>query len=172
MSSGRMRRCESAAMRSRLITVRMGRSQVEFIVTSTSGIFSAFARLFSCLSNGLSPRFSVVRDARLRFSVCASSTGSSRIDGIISSGPDSNDFDMFMSIVSHSSCLSSDRRGFGQGDSGGTCCCWFFGEIDGTTQDSPRTELSWGRGEVVVMGDDGVGYLGSVAESVSEVVKQ
>lgn len=59
---------------------------------------------------------------------------------------------MPMSIVCHPSCLSSDRRGF-VGDSDGTRCWWLSGGIDGTTQDSPRTELSWGRGEVVVMGD-------------------
>lgn len=43
-----MRRCEIAAMRSRLITVRIGHSQVEFAVTFMSGIFSG--ELFPSIS--------------------------------------------------------------------------------------------------------------------------
>lgn len=98
----------------------------------------------------------------LRFSVCdgegffrtcgvthdASKTGDSHIDGMMSSGPDIDDADVCSESDSSFLFFSDDRcRGLGLGVSGS--CCAFSGiDGDGTTQDSPRTALSWGRGEV------------------------
>lgn len=99
----------------------------------------------------------------LRFSVCdgdddgedffrtcgvthdASKTGDSHIDGMMSSGPDIDDADVCSESDPSFLFPSDDRcRGLGLGVSGP-----FLGTgDDGTTQDSPRTALSWGRGEV------------------------
>lgn len=78
----------------------------------------------------------------------ASKTGDSHIDGMMSSGPDIDDADV-CSESEPSFLFSFDGRcrGLGLGVSGS--CCVFLGVgDDGTTQDSPRTALSWGRGEV------------------------
>lgn len=101
----------------------------------------------------------------LRFSVCdgddgedflrtcgvthdASKTGDSHIDGMMSSGPEIDDADVCSESDPFFLFPSDDRcRGLGLGVSGS--CCAFLGiDGDGTTQDSPRTALSWGRGEV------------------------
>lgn len=103
---------------------------------------------------------------RLRFNVCEVDgedcpdrtcdikVGSSHIDGIISSGPDINDPEVSIVFGSSSLFVSDCCRGSGLFVSVPSFCCSLSGSdgTDGTTQDSPRTVLSWGRDKVVDMG--------------------
>lgn len=121
-------------------------------------------------SDGVSSRSSTVffDGVRLCFNVCEFDgedcldrtcdirIGSSHIDGIISSGPDINEPDVFIVFEPSSLFVSDCCRGSGLFVSVLSFCRSFSGSDgnDGTTQDSPRTELSWGRDRVVDMGRD------------------
>lgn len=119
-------------------------------------------------SDGVSSRSSAVffDGIRLCFNVCEFDgedcldrtcdikIGSSHIDGIISSGPDINDPDVSIVFESSSLFVSDCCRGSGLFVSVPSFCRSFSGSDgnDGTTQDSPRIVLSWGRDRVVDMG--------------------
>ena len=168
-SSGRTSRCAIAMIKTRLTTARTGISHLELDrVESPSARWSGVLTRSSLdtLAVVLCSLVSLQCDRLcLRFSVCgdddgedfvrkcgvthdASKTGDSHIDGMMSSGPDIDDADV-CSESEPSFLFSFDGRcrGLGLGVSGS--CCVFLGVgDDGTTQDSPRTALSWGRGEV------------------------
>lgn len=85
---------------------------------------------------------------------CDIKIGSSHIDGIISSGPEINDPEVSIVFESSSLFVSDCCRGSGLFVSVPSFCRSLSGSdgTDGTTQDSPRIVLSWGRDKVVDMG--------------------